>query len=159
MQLSYHVVSQHLFRPLDKKFVIFNNRNISLGQTFKQGIYKCYLQVYLTIFLDHDMLIGPYTGYVCIENLCLSTKIVLGICTPVACVLLFRMNNTILTTSSRYRCGSRMQHICRCRRNSLSIFTSVLFIGEFLAKSNAKLSFSDSTYSEMSHSKFWLTTL
>jgi hypothetical protein len=84
-------------------------------------------------------------------------KITLGICTLVACV--FRMNNTILTTSSKYHCGSRRQCICHCRRNSLSILTNVLFIGEFLAKSNAKLSFSDITYSEMSHSKYWLTTL
>jgi hypothetical protein len=159
IQLSYHVISQHLFRPLDKKFVVFNNRSISLGQNVKQGRYKCCLQVYLTIFLDHDMLIGHYTCYVCIENLCLTTKIVLGICTLVACVLLFRMNNTILTTSYRYRCGSRMQHIFHCKRNSLLIFTSVLFIGEFLTKSNAKLYFFDNTYSEMSHSKFWLTTL
>jgi hypothetical protein len=71
-------------------------------------------------------------------------KITLGICTPVACVLLFRMNNTILTTSFRYHCDSKRQYICRCRRNSLSIFTSVLFIGEFLTQYNAKLSFLDS---------------
>jgi hypothetical protein len=130
-----------MFRPLHKKFVVFNNRNISLGQTFKQGGYKCYLHVYLTIFPDHDMLIVPYTGSVHIENICLSTKIVLGICTPVVCVLLFRMSNTILTTSSTYRYGSRMQRICCCSRNPLLIFTSVLFVGEFLTKSNAKLSF------------------
>jgi hypothetical protein len=68
MQFSYHVVIQHLFRPLDKEFVVLDNRNISLGQTFKQGRYKCCLQVYLTIFLDCEMLIGPYTRYVCIEN-------------------------------------------------------------------------------------------
>jgi hypothetical protein len=141
MQLSYHAISQHLFRPLNKKAVIFNNCSISLRQTFKQGRYRCCLHVYLTIFLNHDMLIGPYTCFVCIENLCLSKKISLGICTPVACVMLFRMNNTILTTSSRYRCGSRRQRICHCRRNSLLIFTSVLLIDEFLAKSNAKLSF------------------
>jgi hypothetical protein len=156
MQLSYHVVSQHLLRPLDKKFVLFNSCSMSIGQTFKQRRYKCCLQVYLTIFTDHDMLIGPYTCYVHIENLCLSTKIVLGICTPVECVLLFIKNNTILTTSSRYHSGSSMQCIYHCRRNSLSIFTSVLFICEFLVKSNAKMSFSDNTYSEMSHSKFWL---
>jgi hypothetical protein len=36
------------------------------------------------------------------------------------------------------------------------MFTGVLFISEFLIKSNAKLSFSDITYFEMSHSKFWL---
>jgi hypothetical protein len=67
------------------------------------------------------MLIRPYTSYVRIEKLCFSTKIVLGICTPVACVLLFRMKNSILTTSSRYRCGSRMlnclfptAHILKC---------------------------------------------
>jgi hypothetical protein len=77
MQLSYHVISQHLFGPLDKKFVVFNNHIISLGQTFKQERYKCYLQVYLTIFLDHDMLIEPYTCYVCIEDLCLSQEITL----------------------------------------------------------------------------------
>jgi hypothetical protein len=159
MQLSYHVISQHLFRPLDEKFVVFTNRSISLGQIFKQERYKSYLQVYLTIFPDHDMLIGPYTSYVRIENLYLFKKITLGICTPVAFMLLFRMKNTILTTSSKYRCGSKRQHICRCRRNSLSIFTSVLFIDEFLVKSNAKLSYLDSTYSEMSRSKFWLTTL
>jgi hypothetical protein len=104
------------------------------------------------------MLVGPYTCYVCIENLYLFTKIVLGICTPVECVL-FIKNNTILTTSSRYRSGSSMQHIYHCRRNSLSIFTNVLFIGEFLAKSNTKMSFYDSTYSEMSQSKFWLKTI
>jgi hypothetical protein len=158
MQLSYHVVSQHLFRPLDKKFVLFNSHSISIEQTFKQR-YKCCLQMYLTIFPDHDMTIGPYTCYVRIENLCLSTKIVLGICTLVECVLLFIKNNTILTTSSKYRPGSSMQRICRCRRNSLLIFTSVLFIGEFLTKSNAKMSLSDGTYSEMSHSKFWLKTI
>jgi hypothetical protein len=47
-----------------------------------------------------------------------------------------------------YTCYVRIEN--RCGRDSLSIFTSVLFIGEFLAKSNAKMSFSDSTYSEMS---------
>jgi hypothetical protein len=130
-----------------------------IGQTFKQRRYKYCLQVYLTIFPDNDMLIGPYTCNVHIENLCLSIKNVLGICTPVKCVLLFIKNNTILTTSFIYRSGSSMQHICCCRRNSLSIFTSVLFIGEFLPKSNAKISFSNSTYSEMSHSKFWLKTI
>jgi hypothetical protein len=31
MQFSYHVIIQHLFRPLDKEFVILNNRSISLG--------------------------------------------------------------------------------------------------------------------------------
>jgi hypothetical protein len=98
------------------------------------------------------MLSGPYTCYVHIENLCLSTKNVLGICTPVECVLLFIKNNTILTTSSRFHFGSSMQCICHCKRNSLSIFT-------FLTKSNAKMSFSDSTYSEMSRSKFWLKTI
>jgi hypothetical protein len=159
MQLIYHVVSQHLFRPLDKKFVLFKSRNISIGQTFKQRRYKCCLQVYLTIVPDHDMLIGPYTCYVRIENLCLSTKNVLGICTPVECVLLFTKNKPILTTSSRYRSGSSMQRICHCKRNSLPIFTSVFFIGEFLTKFNDNMSFSDSTYSEMSHSKFWLKTI
>jgi hypothetical protein len=84
--------------------------------------------------------------------------ITLDICTLVACVLLFRMSNTIPTTSFRYQCGFRRQHICRCKRNSLSILTNVSFIGEFLTKSNTKLTFLDSTYSEMSHSKFWLTT-
>jgi hypothetical protein len=107
MQFSYHVIIQHLFRSLDKEFVIFNNRNISLGQTFKLGRYKCCLQVYLIIFPDHDILIGPYICYVHIENLRLFRKITSGICTPVACVLLFRMNNTIHTTSSRYHCDSR----------------------------------------------------
>jgi hypothetical protein len=63
MQFSYHVIIQHLFRPIEKEFVIFNNRSISLGETFKQGKYKCCLQVYFTIFLDHDMLIEPYTIY------------------------------------------------------------------------------------------------
>jgi hypothetical protein len=159
MQFSYHVIIQHLFRPLDKEFVIFNNCSISLGQMFKQGRYKCSLQVYLTIFSDHDILIGPYIGYVHIENLCLFKKIILHICTPVASVLLFRINNIILTTSSRYRSGSKRQRICRRNRNSLSILTNVLFIDEFLTKSNAKLSFSDNTYSEMSRRKFWLTTL
>jgi hypothetical protein len=48
------------------------------------------------------MLIGPYTGYARIENLCLFKKVTLHICTPVACVLLFRINNIILTTSFRY---------------------------------------------------------
>jgi hypothetical protein len=66
------------------------------------------------------------------------------------------MNNTIHTTSSKYRYGSRRHRICHCRRNALSILTNVLFIGEFLAKSNTKLSFPDNTYSEMSRSKFWL---
>jgi hypothetical protein len=159
MQFSYHVVIQHLFTPLDKEFVIFNNCNISLGQTFKQGRYKCCLQVYLTIFPDREMLIGPNTCYVCIENLCLFKKITLCIHGPVACVLLFRLKNIILTTSSRYCSSSKRQRICHCSRNSLSILTKVLFIGEFLTKSKAKLSFSDSTYSEMSHRKFWLTTL
>jgi hypothetical protein len=159
MQFSYYIIIQYLFRPLEKEFVILNNCNISLGQTFKQGRYKCCLQVYLTIFLDYDMLIGPYTCYIHIENLCLLKKTTLGICTMIAFVLLFRMNNTILTTSFRCRCGSRRQCILRCRRNSLSMLTNVVFIGEFLAKSNAKLSFSDSTYPEMSHSKLWLTKL
>jgi hypothetical protein len=86
-------------------------------------------------------------------------KITLHICASVARVLLFRINNIILTTSSGYHCGSRRQWICRCSRYSLSILTNVLFIGEFLAKSNAKLSFSDSSYSKMSCRKFWLTTL
>jgi hypothetical protein len=159
MQFSYHVIIQHLFRPLDKEFVILNNHNISLGQTFKQGRYKYYLQVYLTIFLGREMLIEPYTCYVHIENLCLFQKITLHIHTPVACVLLFRIKNIILTTSFRYLSDSKRQRICRSSRNSLSILTNVLFIGEFLAKSNAKLSFSDNTYSEMSRRKFWLTTL
>jgi hypothetical protein len=159
MQFNYHVIIQHLFRPLGKEFVILNNRNIFLGQTFKQRRYKCCLQVYLTIFPNREMLIGPYTRYVCIENICLFQKITLRICTPVACMLLFRIKNIILTTSSRYRSGSKRQQICHCSRNSLPILTNVLFIGEFLTKSNAKLSFSDSTYSEMSHRKFWLTTL
>jgi hypothetical protein len=141
MQFSYHVVMHHLFRPLEKEFVLFNSCNISLGQTFKQGRYKCCLQVNLTIFPDHNMLIGSYTGYVRIDNLCLFKKITLDICTLVACVLLFRMNNTILITSSQHRCGSRKQHIWHCWRNSLSILTNVLFIDEFLTKSNAKLSF------------------
>jgi hypothetical protein len=74
MQFSYHVVIQHLFRPLDKEFVVLNNCSISIGQIFKQGRYKCCLQVYLTIFPDREMLIGPYTRYVCIENLCLFKK-------------------------------------------------------------------------------------
>jgi hypothetical protein len=152
MQFSYHVIIQDLFRPLEKEFVVFNNHIISLGQT-KQGRYKCCLHVYLTIFLDHDMLIRPYTCYVRMENLCLFKKTKLGICTPVACVLLFRMNKNILTTSSRYCCGSRRQRIWHCRRNTLSILTIVVFIGEFLAKSNVKLSFLDNTYSEMSRSK------
>jgi hypothetical protein len=30
MELSYHVVIQNLFRPLDKEFVVLNTRNISL---------------------------------------------------------------------------------------------------------------------------------
>jgi hypothetical protein len=34
MELSYHVVIQNLFRPLDKEFVVLNTRNISLN---KQG--------------------------------------------------------------------------------------------------------------------------
>jgi hypothetical protein len=76
--------------------------------------------------------------------------IMLRIHTPVACVLLFRIKNIILTTYFRYRSGSKRQRICRCSRNSSSILTNVLFISEFLAKSNAKLSFSYSTYSEMS---------
>jgi hypothetical protein len=105
------------------------------------------------------MLIGPYTCYVHIENLCLFKKMMLCICIPVACVLLFRIDIIILTTSFRYRCGSRRQRIYRCSRNSLSMLTNVLFIDEFLGKSNAKLLFLDSTYSEMSHRKFWLTTL
>jgi hypothetical protein len=159
MQFSYHVVIQHLFRPLDKEFVVLNNRNIPLGQTFKQGRYKYCLQVYLTIFPNRQMLIGPYTCYALIENLCLFQNITLRIHTPVACVLLFRIKNIILTTSSRYRSGSKRQRICRCSRNSLSILTNVLFISEFFAKSNAKLSFSDNTYSEMPHKFFWLTTL
>jgi hypothetical protein len=91
MQFSYHVIIQHLFRPLDKEFIILNNHNISLGQTFKQGRYKYYLQVYLTIFLGREMLIEPYTCYVHIENLCLFQKITLYIRTSVACVLLFRI--------------------------------------------------------------------
>jgi hypothetical protein len=74
MQFSYHVIIQHLFTPLDKEFVALNNCIISLGQTFKQGRYKYCLQVYLTIFSDHEMLIGPYTCYVHIENLCLLKK-------------------------------------------------------------------------------------
>jgi hypothetical protein len=84
MQFSYHVAIQHLFRPLNKElhlfrplnkeFVVLNNRSISLGQIFKQGRYKCCLQVYLTIFSDREMLIGPYICYVCIENLCLFQK-------------------------------------------------------------------------------------
>jgi hypothetical protein len=53
------------------------------------------------------MLIGSYICHVRIENLYLSKKITLGICTSVACVLLIRMNNTILTISSQYRCGSK----------------------------------------------------
>jgi hypothetical protein len=159
MQFSYHVVIQLLFRPLDKEFVVLNNRNIFLGQTFKQGRYKCCFQVYLTILPNCEMLIGPYTRYVHIENLCLFQKITLPICTPVACVLLFKIKNIVLTTSSRYRFGSKRQWICHCSRSSLSILTNVLFIGEFLTKSNVKLSFSDSTYSEMSCRKFWLTTL
>jgi hypothetical protein len=61
MQLSYHVVRQHLFRPLDKKFVLFNCCSISIGQTLKQRRYKCCFHVYLTIFPDHDMLIGNIT--------------------------------------------------------------------------------------------------
>jgi hypothetical protein len=134
MQFSYHVVIQHLFRPLNKEFVVFKNRNISLGQTFKQGRYKYCLQMYLSIFPDHNMLIGPYIGYVHIENISLFKQITLCICTPVACVLLVRINNIILTTSSRYRCGSRRQRIYHCSRNSLSILTNVLFIGEFLTK-------------------------
>jgi hypothetical protein len=89
MQFSYHVVIHHLFRPLNKEFVILNNCSISLGQTFKQRIYKCCLQVYLTIFSDCEMLIRLYTCYVCIENLCLFQKIALCMHTPVACVLLF----------------------------------------------------------------------
>jgi hypothetical protein len=91
MQFSYHVIIQHLFIPLDKEFVVLNNRNISLGQTFKQRRYKYCLQVYLTIFPDHKMLIGPYTHYVRIENICLLQKITLRIRTPVECVLLFKI--------------------------------------------------------------------
>jgi hypothetical protein len=159
LKLKYHVVIQYLFAPLDKDFVVLNNRNISLGQTFKQERYKYYLQVYLGIILDREILIGPYTHYVCIENLCLFQKITLHICTPVACVLLFRIKNIILSTSSRYHSSSKRQQICHCSRNSLLILTNVLFIGEFLTKSNAKLSFSDNTYSKMSRRKFWLTTL
>jgi hypothetical protein len=86
MQFSYHVVIQHLFRPLKKEFVIFDNRSISLGQTFRQYT-NIVSKVYLIIFPGHDMLIGPYTCYVHIENLCLLKKITLGICTPVARVL------------------------------------------------------------------------
>jgi hypothetical protein len=74
MQFSYYVIIQHLFRPLDKEFVVLNNCNISLGQTFKQGRYKYCLQVYLTIFLNCEMLIGPYTRYVHIDNLRLFQK-------------------------------------------------------------------------------------
>jgi hypothetical protein len=159
MQFSYHVIIQDLFRSLDKEFVVLNNRSISLGQTSKQGRYKCCLQVYLTIFPDCEMLIGPYTRYVRIENLCLFKKITLHIRTPVACVLLFRIKNIILTTSSRYHYDSKRQWICQCSRNSLSILTNVLFIGEFIANSDAKLSFSDNTYSKMSCRKFWLKTL
>jgi hypothetical protein len=159
MQFSYHVIIQHLFRPLDKKFVILSNHNISLRQTFKQGRYKYCLQVYLTIISDCEMLIGPYTRYVRIEKLCLFQKIMLCISIPVACVLLFKIKSIVLTTSPRYHSGSKRQWICCCSRNSLSILTNVLFISELLAKSIAKLSFSDSTYSKMSHRKFWLTTL
>jgi hypothetical protein len=148
MQFSYHVIIQHLVTPLDKEFGVVNNRSISLGQTFKQRRYKCCLQVYLTIFPDREMLIVPYTRYVRIEDLCLFQKITLLICTPVACVLSFRIKNIILTTSSRYHSGSKRQQIYHCNRNSLSILTKVLFIDEFLAKSNAKLSFSDITYFE-----------
>jgi hypothetical protein len=117
-------------------------------------VSKCTLASFWTAryWLDH-------THYVCIENLCLFQKITLHICTPVACVLLFRIKNIILSTSSRYHSSSKRQQICHCSRNSLSILTNVLFIGEFLTKSNAKLSFSDSTYSKMSRRKFWLTTL
>jgi hypothetical protein len=86
-------------------------------------------------------------------------KITLHIRRSVACVLLFRIKNIILTTSSRYHSGSKRQQIYLCSRYSLSILTKVLFIGEFLTKSNAKLSFLDSTYSEMSHRKSWLTSL
>jgi hypothetical protein len=156
MQFSYHVIIQHMFRPLDNEFVILNNYNISLGQTFKQGRYTCCLHVYLTILPGCEMLIGPYTCYVHIENLCLFQKITLHICTSVACVLLFRIKNIILTTSFRYLLR---EWICCSSRNLLPIMINVLFIGEFLAKSNAKLSFSDNTYYEMSHRKFWLTIL
>jgi hypothetical protein len=117
-------------------------------------VSKCTLPSSRTLICWLDLIHVMY-----VENLCLSTKIIWGICTPVECVLLFIKNNTILTTSSRYRSGSSMQHIYRCRRNSLSIFTSVLFVCEFLAKSNANMSFSDSTYSEMSRSKFLLKTI
>jgi hypothetical protein len=64
------------------------------------------------------------------------------------------MNKTILT--SRYRCGSRRQRIWHCKRNSLSRLTNVVFNGEFLARSIAKLSFSNNTYSEISGCKLWL---